>query len=75
MTSNLVEFIKVFLIVFTFSGCILSVRNLMVSMDEPDEVEDEDIIEVSDTVRVTAPDTMDYDGMGNYGRFPNVEDN
>ncbi len=75
MSSNLLEFIKVFVVVFGISGCILSVRSLMVSMDEPEEVEDEDIVEVSDAVRVTAPDVMDYDGMGNYGRFPNVEDN
>lgn len=73
MSSNLLEFIKVFVVVFGISGCILSVRNLMVNMDEPDEVEDEDIIDVSDAVRVTAPDVMDYDGMGNYGRFPKIE--
>ena len=73
MSSNLLEFIKVFFVVFGISGCILSVRNLMISVDETHEIEEEDIIEVSDAVRVTAPDTMDYDGMGNYGRFPNVK--
>ena len=73
MSSNLVEFIKVFFVVFTFSGCILSVRKLMTSIDDTNEVKDEDIIGVSDTVRVTAPDTIDYDGMGNYGRFPNIK--
>tara|TARA_B100000963_G_scaffold216607_1_gene188877 strand:- start:167 stop:397 length:231 start_codon:yes stop_codon:yes gene_type:complete len=72
MSSNFAEFVKVFLVVFTFSGLILSVRNLMIGLEEPNEVKDEDILEVSDVVQVATSDTMDYDGMGNYGRFPSV---
>ena len=74
MTSNFIEFMKVFIVVFTFSGLILSVRHLMTSIGDSLEVEDENIIDITDSVPVSSPDVMDYDGMGNYGRFPNVTD-
>ena len=34
MTANLAEFIKVFLIVFTFAGGILAFRKFMLSFDD-----------------------------------------
>jgi len=74
MTPNFLEFMKVFILVFSFSGVILSVRHLMTSMSDPYEVEDENILDISDATPMVAPDTMDYDGMGNYGRFPKVID-
>tara|TARA_A100001011_G_scaffold169553_1_gene178500 strand:+ start:428 stop:652 length:225 start_codon:yes stop_codon:yes gene_type:complete len=74
MTSNFIEFIKVFIVVFTFSGLILSVRHFMTNIGDSLEVEDENIIDVVDSATVPSSDVMDYDGMGNYGRFPKVTD-
>tara|TARA_X000000950_G_C13743706_1_gene589595 strand:+ start:426 stop:647 length:222 start_codon:yes stop_codon:yes gene_type:complete len=60
MSANLAEFIKVFLVVFTFSGGILAFRKYMLDMDEED---DETTSEDQQT------DNVDYDGIGNQGRF------
>ncbi|MBL97528.1 MAG: hypothetical protein CMF52_06890 [Legionellales bacterium] len=67
MSGNLVEFIKVFTLVFTFSGLILAGRRYMLKFDE--EPEDESNV-VNFPNRNEKTDRMDYDGMGNYGRFP-----
>ena len=67
MSGNLIEFIKVFTLVFTFSGLILAGRRYMLKWD--DDVEEENNI-VSFPDQTEKTDTMDYDGMGNYGRFP-----
>lgn len=66
MSGNLAEFIKVFTLVFTFSGLILVGRRYMLKLD--DDVDDENIVNFPNQNEST--DTMDYDGMGNYGRFP-----
>ncbi len=67
MSGNLIEFIKVFTLVFTFSGLILAGRRYMLKWD--DDIEDENNV-VSFPNRDDKTDSMDYDGMGNYGRFP-----
>ena len=79
MTTNLAEFIKVFLIVFTFAGGILTFRRFMLSFDEKGEENDES--KKAKVIRfpkgpevykktIVSPDFIDYDGMGNQGRFP-----
>ena len=74
MSSNLLEFIKVFLLVFTFSGVIVFVRNFMINLDS--ERRDNQDIAPSDHAEgaFASSDTMDYDGMGNYGRFPKLDE-
>ena len=75
MSGNLAEFMKVLLIVVTWSTCILAGRHYMLSIDDSRE-EDEglsDEPEVREAIKIPInqnSDTMDYDGMGNYGRFP-----
>ena len=74
MTSNLLEFIKVFLLVFTFSGVIVFVRNFMINLDST-KSDNQDIVPDDIAEKAFASsDTMDYDGMGNYGRFPNLDE-
>ena len=79
MTANLAEFIKVFLIVFTFAGGILAFRRFMLSFDEREEDNKEtkktEVIHLPKKPEVykktiVSPDFIDYDGMGNQGRFP-----
>ena len=75
MSGNLAEFMKVLIIVVTWSTGILVGRHYMLSFDE-DEREDENLSDqpedkaVIKIVNSQNSDTMDYDGMGNYGRFP-----
>tara|TARA_B100001057_G_C22819404_1_gene938796 strand:+ start:336 stop:557 length:222 start_codon:yes stop_codon:yes gene_type:complete len=66
MSANLIEFIKVFTLVFAFSGLILAGRRYMLKWDDVDK---ENNI-VSSPNQNDEIDSMDYDGMGNYGRFP-----
>lgn len=82
MTANLAEFIKVFLIVFTFAGGILAFRRFMLSFDEKEEDNKNnkkaDVIHLPKRPEVykktvVSPDFIDYDGMGNQGRFPKSE--
>tara|TARA_R100001510_G_C7483218_1_gene94293 strand:- start:50 stop:298 length:249 start_codon:yes stop_codon:yes gene_type:complete len=80
MSANFVEFLKVFLIVFTFAGGILAFRRFMLSFDEeeqPSKDQEENIIYFSKQRASKAanidPDFIDYDGMGNQGRFPASE--
>ena len=79
MTANLAEFIKVFLIVFTFAGGILAFRKFMLSFDDFEEDTDKnkkaEVIHLPKRAEVynntvVDPDFIDYDGMGNQGRFP-----
>ena len=76
MSQNLVEFLKVLTIVVSWSTCILAGRHYMLSIDDSREEDDEGLKnKPEDRVAVKIPvnqnsDTMDYDGMGNYGRFP-----
>ena len=67
MSGNLFEFIKVFTLVFAFSGLILIGRRYMLKLDS-DAEDQNNVIDFPNQNEKT--DTMDYDGMGNYGRFP-----
>lgn len=71
MTVNLAEFMKVFTIVFTMSSMILLFRHLIVNYDESDEKQPEKLDDHIDiNFNTSTPDIIDYDGMGNQGRFP-----
>ena len=81
MSGNLAEFIKVFLIVFSFSGGILMFRRYMLSLDGEEQNsardEKENLVNLPRKTIVERkipvnPDIIDYDGMGNQGRFPSV---
>jgi len=65
LSPNLAEFLKVFTIVFTFSSMILIGRRMMVADVEEEEEERDNVVDLPGYV-----DSVDYDGMGNYGRFP-----
>jgi hypothetical protein len=85
MSGNLIEFIKVFSIVFTFSGGILAFRWFMLSFDESDEraikksatsqKQKPEAMRIMERKVLTDSDFIDYDGMGNQGRFPTRENN
>ena len=63
MTVNLFEFLKVFIIVFGVAGGITFFRKTF--------VEDNNNSETSETDKdFFTKNVMDYDGMGNFGRFP-----
>lgn len=68
MTVNLEEFMKVFIIVFAMSGLILFLRHFITNYDEelPEELNNR--IDVN--FKKDSSDFIDYDGMGNQGRFP-----
>ena len=65
---NLEEFMKVFTIVFAMSGLILFLRRFITNYDEelPEELDNRIDIDF----KQTNTDFIDYDGMGNQGRFP-----
>ena len=68
MTPNLEEFIKVFTVVFSTSGTILYLRHLIVNYEEEKPEELDNLIDLN--FGRNNPDFIDYDGMGNQGRFP-----
>ena len=70
MDNNLIEFLKVFIIVFGFSGLILTGRHFMLKADleDSESTDDDNILDFPRNTQAT--DAIDYDGMGNYGRFP-----
>ena len=76
MSQNLIEFLKVFSIVATFSTLLLLGHNYMWKLIEEEREEDDD--NVLDFPKIVSPerkisnepDFIDYDGMGNQGRFP-----
>ena len=76
MSLNLMEFLKVFTIVATFSTLLLLGHNYMWKLIEEDKESDDD--NVLDFPKIVSPqrigtnesDFIDYDGMGNQGRFP-----
>tara|TARA_R100001510_G_C7613614_1_gene176413 strand:- start:632 stop:886 length:255 start_codon:yes stop_codon:yes gene_type:complete len=79
MSGNLAEFIKVFLIVFSFSGGILMFRRFMLDLDDEDtstkSEKKENLVNlpmktIVERKTLIHPDIIDYDGMGNQGRFP-----
>ncbi len=65
---NLDEFMKVFIIVFTMSGAILFLRHLITNYEEEQPEELDNRIDID--FKQTNTDFIDYDGMGNQGRFP-----
>ena len=68
MTPNLEEFLKVLTIVFSTSGTILFLRHLIVNYEEEEPEEPSNRIDLN--FKNQSPDFIDYDGMGNQGRFP-----
>ena len=68
MTPNLEEFLKVLTIVFSTSGTILFLRHLIVNYEEEEPEELNNRFDLN--FRNQSPDFIDYDGMGNQGRFP-----
>tara|TARA_Y100000114_G_C11620652_1_gene259505 strand:- start:306 stop:533 length:228 start_codon:yes stop_codon:yes gene_type:complete len=68
MTPNLEEFLKVLTIVFSTSGTILFLRHLIVNYEEEEPKELDNRFDLN--FRNQSPDFIDYDGMGNQGRFP-----
>ena len=69
---NFFEFCKVFSIVFGISFMIFSIKKVVVDLSDEDT--DSKKQEQDEQVKVipirTSPDFIDYDGMGNQGRFP-----
>ena len=84
MNLNLIEFIKVFTIVLTFSSLLMLGHHYMWNLTEEedeeienDEEEQENVLDFPNTHsasnnNIVEPDFVDYDGMGNQGRFPEV---
>ena len=76
MSLNLMEFLKVFTIVATFSTLLLLGHNYMWKLIEQEREEDTDNIldfpkiVSSEKTDPNESDFIDYDGMGNQGRFP-----
>ena len=68
MTINLEEFMKVFVIVFTMSGGILFLRHFITNHEEDQPEQLNNRIDVN--FGQNSSDFIDYDGMGNQGRFP-----
>ena len=76
MSLNLMEFLKVFSVVATFSTLLLLGHNYMWKLIEQDREEETDNIldfpkiVSSEKTDPNESDFLDYDGMGNQGRFP-----
>tara|TARA_B100000212_G_scaffold337261_1_gene311818 strand:- start:48 stop:293 length:246 start_codon:yes stop_codon:yes gene_type:complete len=78
MSPNLIEFLKVFSIVSTFSALLLMGHNYVWKLMENDSDKEEEVDNVLDFPKtaslerktISEPDIIDYDGMGNQGRFP-----
>ena len=63
MTVNLLEFLKVFIIVFgVASGITFFRKSFIDDMDSSETGESNE--------EFLSKNKMDYDGMGNFGRFP-----
>ena len=63
MTVNLLEFLKVFIVVFGVAGGITFFRRAFIEDTESSKTDNAE----NDFL---AKNAMDYDGMGNFGRFP-----
>ena len=76
MSPNLIEFLKVFSVVATFSTLLMLGHNYMWKLIEEEKENDTDNIldfpkiVLPETKVSNEPDLVDYDGMGNQGRFP-----
>ena len=69
LTENLLEFFKVLTIVFGTSFMIFSIKKIVVELDWEDEEDKKE--EPAEVINLqTDVDAIDYDGMGNQGRFP-----
>ena len=71
LTENLIEFCKVLSVVFGTSFMIFSLKKVVVGFEDPEEIinkqeekHDAKVIPIRNN-----PDFIDYDGMGNQGRF------
>jgi hypothetical protein len=70
------EFLKVFTIVATFSTLLLLGHNYMWKLIEEDNENDDnnllDFPKITSSMKIdpNESDYIDYDGMGNQGRFP-----
>ena len=71
LTENFIEFCKVLSMVFGTSFMIFSLKKVVLGFEEPEdgnnkqeEEPDAKIIPIRNN-----PDFIDYDGMGNQGRF------
>ena len=69
---NFFEFCKVFSIVFGISFMIFSIKKVVVDLsDEDTDSKKQEQDEQAKVIPIrTSPDFIDYDGMGNQGRFP-----
>ena len=69
---NFFEFCKVFSIVFGISFMIFSIKKVVVDLsDEDTDNKKQEQDEQAKVIPIhTSPDFIDYDGMGNQGRFP-----
>jgi hypothetical protein len=71
LTTNFVEFCKVLTVVFGTSMMIFSIKKVVVGFDsnrkdrKQQDTQDAKVIPLR-----SDPDIIDYDGMGNQGRFP-----
>ena len=72
LTENLIEFCKVLSVVFGTSCMIFSIKKVVVDMEHSEDKRDkqEDRPDAKIVPIRTSPDFIDYDGMGNQGRFP-----
>lgn len=69
---NFFEFCKVFSIVFGISFMIFSIKKVVVDLSDQDtDSKKQEQDEQAKVIPIrTSPDFIDYDGMGNQGRFP-----
>lgn len=71
LTVNFMEFCKVLTIVFGTSMMIFSIKKVVVGFDSDKETDKQKDTQNAEVIPLrTSPDFIDYDGMGNQGRFP-----
>lgn len=71
LTANFMEFCKVLTIVFGTSMMIFSIKKVVVGFDSDRETDAQKDAQDAEVITLrTNPDFIDYDGMGNQGRFP-----
>jgi uncharacterized GH25 family protein len=71
LSANLIEFCKVLTVVFGTSMMIFSIKKVVVGFDSDRETDKKKDTQNAEVIPLrTNPDIIDYDGMGNQGRFP-----
>ena len=71
LTGNFIEFCKVLTVVFGTSMMIFSIKKVVVGFDSDRETDKQKDTQGAEIIPLrTDPDFIDYDGMGNQGRFP-----